>query len=221
LSLYQVIIFEKNVPNPFLFKSEYQNELFIEDDFFVVYKEHRLYYYQEIKNNFDLNELKNFILKNLDIKDIKIYTNTEFVFIKNDKCSHKFIKPIKSLLFKYYIIYILVLCASLYFFEFNHSTTINPLYHVNIKTEEIKKSAKFFYLSNFILEIYEHEKEFEVKINSIEIVHSKVILTLSSIKKDSMYSFLNKYKNYRIENMLFDDKDKRFKSNASFDIYRK
>lgn len=221
LNFYQIIAFEKNIPEPFLFNSDYSNELFIQDDFFVVYKENKFYYYQEIKGDFNVDELKYFIRNSLFIDDIKIRYKTDSVISSENKKRHLFFKPIKSKLFKYYILYLFLLCSSFYFYDFNQNNKIHSLDIIKNETMDILNKRKYQYLSLLTLKLYENAKKNKIFIYSIDIKNSKVLLNLISKKKENVYSFIDKFDNNVIENIYFDENEKRFKTNASFKIYRR
>ena len=137
---------------------------------------------------------------------------------------HSFIKPVKSKLFKYYLVYLFLLCSLIYFYDFyafsrdNESNEITSLKNQTIK---IKSNKKFTYLSSSLLNIYEKSKEKKVFLNSLDIKNAKIIINLNSKNKKSIYNFLNEFKDATIDTIYFDEKIKRFITNASFKIHRR
>jgi len=71
------------------------------------------------------------------------------------------------------------------------------------------------------LNIYEKSKEKRVFLNSLNIKNARIIINLNAKNKKSIYDFLKEFENMRIEAIYFDDKIKRFVSNASFKIHRR
>ena len=221
LGFYQIITFEDKIPKPFLFNSKYSNELFIQDDFFVVYKNHKFFYYQDIKGNFDLEELSFFIKNSLLIDDIKIIHKEHSIVNEENKKRHHFFRPIKSKLFKYYLFYLFILCLGFYFYDFGKSNNIHSLDIMKRETKQILDNRKYGYLSALTLNLYEKAKKNKIFIYSLDIKNSKVLLNLRSKRKENVYTFLDEFNNNTIENIYFDEQEKRFKTNASFKIYRR
>ncbi|PLY08117.1 MAG: hypothetical protein C0625_02720 [Arcobacter sp.] len=108
-----------------------------------------------------------------------------------------------------------------YFYDFEKSTNFQTLDIIKNETKQIINNRKYQYLSVFTLKLYEKAKEKKVFVSSLDIKNSKVLLTLDSKRKENIYSFLNEFENNTIENIYFDEKEKRFKTNASFKIYRR
>lgn len=221
LGFYQIITFEDKIPKPFLFDSKYSKELFIQDGFFVVYKNHKFFYYQDIKGNFDLEELSFFIKNSLLIDDIKIIHKEHSIVNEENKKKHHFFRPIKSKLFKYYLFYLLMLCLGFYFYDFGQSNNIHSLDIMKRETKQILDNRKYGYLSALTLNLYEKAKKNKIFIYSLDIKNSKVLLNLRSKRKENVYTFLDEFNNNTIENIYFDEQEKRFKTNASFKIYRR
>ncbi|MGB6329048.1 MAG: hypothetical protein WBF48_08970 [Halarcobacter sp.] len=71
------------------------------------------------------------------------------------------------------------------------------------------------------MNIYEKSKEKRVFLNSLNIKNARIIINLNAKNKKSIYDFLKEFENMRIEAIYFDDKIKRFVSNASFKIHRR
>ena len=221
MGFYQVIVFEGKVIKPLLLKSKVANELFVFETFFAVYKEGKLYYYQEIKNDFNLDELKQFIRKRLFIDEIQISYAKKASFNEEENNEHHLIKPIKSRLFRYYLIYLILICTSLYFFEFYKVNQYHPLTNLRNQTEQIKLNQNFLYISEYILNVYEKSKEKRVFIDSFSIKNAKIIIDINSKNKKYIYDFLNEFENTNIKSIYFDEKLKRFITNASFKIHRR
>ncbi len=98
---------------------------------------------------------------------------------------------------------------------------VDTLSSLKKQTEQIKRDKKFTFISNKILNIYEKAKEKKVFLVSIDIKNGKIIINLEAKNKKSIYDFLNEFKDMAIQNIYFDEKIKRFISNASFKIYRR
>lgn len=71
------------------------------------------------------------------------------------------------------------------------------------------------------MNIYEKSKEKRVFLNSLNIKNARIIINLNAKNKKNIYDFLKEFENMRIDAIYFDDKIKRFVSNASFKIHRR
>ena len=106
-------------------------------------------------------------------------------------------------------------------YTINYSNERNSLSSLRKQTEQIKLKKNFIFLSSYVLNIYEISKTKKVFLTSLDIKNSKIIINLNSKDKKNIYNFLNEFKDMQIENIYFNEKIKRFISNASFKIHRR
>lgn len=205
----------------FLLESK-TDEVYIDDDFFVLYREGRLYYYKEIEEKLDIDDLKLFIKNSLGVSDIKVISLNNAKIKNKDDTNYNFIKAIKKPYFLFYILYLVVLFIIFVFLYLNISKEHKKDEFDNLKTniEEIKKDNKFIYITKIVFNIYENAKLNNVTVNSILFENSKVLLKLESIKKDGIYNLLKKIKKSAIEDMQYNEESKRYRAHVSFKIFR-
>ncbi|WP_143145180.1 hypothetical protein [Arcobacter sp. LA11] len=198
------------------------DELFLSDDYFILYRDNRPFYYKKIENNLDINDLKLFIKNHLGIENIKISSLKKTNLNQNKKIDFKLIKAIKNHHFLYYIAYLSILVLFLIYFYINIESKDKKDDFTNFKTniEDIKKDKTFTYISKEILQVYENGKSNSVKIKSILFENSKFFMVLESKKKDGIYKLLESIKNCLIEDMRFNKEEKKYEADVSFKILR-
>lgn len=119
-----------------------------------------------------------------------------------------------------------MICIFLYFYDFNNSSLkpnsrLNSITNLKNQTEQIRQNGNFTYLSSLILDIYEKAKKRQITLNILNIKNAKILIELNARDKKSVYEFLKEFRNMKIETIYFDEKIKRFRSNASFKIHRR
>jgi NAD kinase len=190
----------------------------------VIYKDGKVYNYQTIDENLNLDDLKFFVKNSIKIGTITI-RDFRSIELKTNQINkiHKFIKPIKSYTFRYFLLYIILLFFALYYFSFYNEEDFKEL-DFNLERnsiEVIKKDTEFVFISSFILELFEEAKDKNINIISFSLKNAKIILSFESESKDSAYKFLDVFDNFSIEKMSFDIQIKRYKTDAVFKILRK
>lgn len=209
------------LPNVFLHDSK-NDEIYISDNFFVLYKGGKLFYYKKIKEKLDIDDLKVFIKNTFGMNDMKIVSIKDVKIKKQNKIDYNFIKVVKKPYFAYYVLYLIALILIFLFLYVNTNNSDSKGNFVNLQTniEKIKKDNKFTYITKKILEIYKNAKLNKVSVNSILFENSKVILILEAIEKDGIYKLLNKIEKSSIEDMQYNEEQKRYKAHVSFKISR-
>ncbi len=182
-----------------------------------MYKEKKVFYYQKIENA-TTEEIKEYLLKNFDIEDLKINQKNE-ILIKSET-SHNFFKPKKSKLFKLYLIYLFLLCIGFYFYDFN-SLDDDNFKQLNKNINSIKSNTEYKYFSKEIVELYEKANIHSIKIRELEFRYSDILLKIESKSKDKIYEFSKGLSSSKIEKIKYDNKMKRLISDVSFKIIRK
>lgn len=217
LFLYQVIIFEDEIPEFLFFKSSKNNEIYLYKDYAVVYKDMQFYYCQKLENTISINEVINFLQNNLNLNNV--YVIEDIKIDKNKKLT--FHKPIKSNILKYFLIYFLILLSIFYFYEFNSYNKSFELKDIISNTKNIKDEIKFTSISKLVDELFEQANKNKVHIMSVVLKDSKIDLKLESDTKDAIYSFFNSIKKDSLEDITFDTESKRFIGNVTIKINRR
>ncbi len=196
-----------------------KNELFIEDNYLIVYQDSKLYYLQKIENKSKINELITYIQKSLNLDELTSIPKNKVVL--NKQSSHEFSRVIKSNLFNYFFLYLFLLCIGFYSFDFIKKEPSYELENIQKSSKNLKKEIVFKYISKEITLLFKMAEELNIQILSLSFKESKFMLTLSAKEKKSLYAFLEKIKNSSVENMLFNKELKRYMANASFKVNRR
>lgn len=139
----------------------------------------------------------------------------------NKKHNHTFFKAVKTNFLKLFVIYLFLLCIGFYFFDFSERKNENLFNKINITTKQINENSKYEFLSSKIIPLFTKSQNYSVKIQTMSLKDSMVILKLQSKQKESIYKFLKEIKDVKIEDMSFDKTKKEYFANAIFKIYRK
>lgn len=217
MKLYQILIFNK-IPKIFFYESKNFTELLVDNEYVCVYKEGKPYYYQKLDSCENLAELKSFIEKNLNLENLNIVKSDLIKF--NKKINYSFFKPVKSNIFKFFVLYMIFLCFGFYFFEFQKVDNEDQLNMIQNNTIALKRNIKFEAISDDIVFLYEKAKDNGLEINSLSFKESKFFLTIKSKNKQNIYEFLKTFDG-NIINIVYDEKIKEYFANASFKVYRR
>lgn len=186
-------------------------KLYISKTFFVIYKNDKLYTYQTLNQEYSKDELVNFIKKSFNvtisiIEEIKD-SDLEKVFenIKDKKVNSSFFninkKSNKS--FILYLAYLLFcICSTVIYTSYESKSLLNDkLQKTDIAKKEyleISKMLKFKPFKNEYEKLITTADKFKLKISSINYNRKSISIKLSTENKNSIYLFLNVYK----ENLL-------------------
>ena len=216
LSQYQVILFDKDIEFTIIdiFKVFYSksckldnNDLFLADNFFVIYRKQKFYYVQKIDYEINLDDLKKYILQMLKIKIDNIYSiDSNTMLDLENKYNEKYkntsllnINYKKDKSFKIYSLYIIT-CALLlityYFYMFeNENRLSNALMQENKKDyERFVKANAFNGLEDEFDEILNNIKKNKLKLHDFKYEKNYISLTFESKKKENIYNFLDFYR---------------------------
>ncbi|MFA9374454.1 MAG: hypothetical protein ACERKK_09900 [Poseidonibacter sp.] len=222
---YQIIIINKKYKYilPQILEMYYINkkninsfDLFILDDFFVLYKDMKMYYFQKLDYKISDVEIKEYIVKKLKINienifEIQKETLQQYQIDFNKKAKEELIniKDIKNNSFKIYLLSILLL-SSLTFSYFAFFIDNNSKEEIlNNHNEKVKNEIEKFIQNNkykpllqdFLL-IMKELKNYKLNLESFEYKLNKVQLTASALKKDDIYLFIELYKNKLLSNKV-------------------
>lgn len=207
-----MITFNKNVPEIFLYDTSSEIELIVSKDFFVLYKDKRVYYYQE-NEKIDIEDILSYISKNFGFKDIKVTNKSDIILKSNSR--HSFFKPKKTHFFKAYLVYLFLICIVFYLYD-NTKIEDNSFENRIKENKRLKKSMHFDYVSKSLIKISEESRKNDIHIISLEQKYSKVFLETYAYSKKSIYAFLEEFQKNKIEKIEYDEKKRRFKAYVSF-----
>lgn len=211
-----MILFEGKVPKEFFYDTS-STELIISKEYFILYKQNRIYYCQK-NQKVNKDDFLFYINKNFGYEDIKI-NYEENIKLKN-KNLHTFFIPKKSHFLKVYIIYLFLICTLFYIYD-SKKPEANSFLNIIKENDNIKKEMEFNYLSKNLLDINEKANKSDVHILSLHTKYSKIFLELQSYSKDNIHLFLDGFYKNKIEKIEYDEKTKRLKAYVSFRTVRK
>ncbi|RXJ89700.1 hypothetical protein CRV01_07445 [Arcobacter sp. CECT 8983] len=223
LNSYQLIVFDKNstnIPEIFSHKCKNDNELLITERYFCLYKEKKVYFYQEIKEKLNEKQILEFVKSSFNIEKLSI-TN-EINKNKKQEKQYSFIGYKKSHLFKFFLLYILVLFLVLLCYFSSNNKVEDKLSIENLKKriETQKQNSAYSFVSSKIVDLFYHAKQKDIKILSIQLQNKSFLLELSSLQKKSIYEFFNNYKT-SINSFKYDELIGGYKVNANISFIRK
>jgi hypothetical protein len=166
-------------------------ELFILDDFFLIYKNQQFYFIKQNKN-YDLEDIKSYIkfkykinIKNHHYINNNLLTQYSDKFINDKDTKMMLFNNLKSSNSYYvYLLYIVLISVVLSYIYLNNMTT---------KEIIIKKPIVYETNDNKINEILNKINQYNISLEKI-IYDKKYTLFISSKSKKKIYEFLNLYK---------------------------
>lgn len=196
-------IFEILYENKNFIDDEY--DLYICDDFFILYKNAFPYYFQKITNEINSSEFIEFLNKKLDISilNYKRFDNEEFEILKinyqnkKEKSTLKFLNIKSNHSFKIYLLFLFFLFTLFFIFIYNflnqdlaEKTELNN----GIKIEELKEKHKFESIEKIIRPLFLASKKYDLNLKKMELKENSMKIVLESIDKESIYTFLEEFK---------------------------
>lgn len=211
LKQYQILLINKNYKNGIfqIFELFYKEksfglDLYLSDDFFCLYKNGSFYYFQTIDIHLSIDEFLEFISKKFNAQ-INHYQKIEKNYLENLKDEYLNVNKKSALKniniktnhsFKVYLFYIFFLIFIFFYFFPSEETNIDNTQINNnlIEFEKLKKEYLFVNLENDFYNILNNIKKYSLNLKSFEYQVNGFRITLSSTSKNSLYSFLNEYK---------------------------
>lgn len=239
---YQVFVLDKKYKYLLfeVFKAKYLNsnehsiDLFITKEFFVVFKEQKLYYFQSINYEVYEDELKQYIKKNLNLEIQRLFyiDNSELSQLKEEYVNNFVKSDLKSLCdessfsLKYFLLYISLLILLVFTYIFYSNIQEEKLLlekKEKLSSYEINQKNKYRYFPSLItiVELDKKIKKFKLNLISASFKKKKLNLIVNSSKKENIYSFLSLYKKSLINNTItFNEQSKVYECNANIKIIR-
>lgn len=218
ISSYEVIILNSNyryfiVEVFFSIYKEGNNvdnvDLYLCDEFFCLFKNSNLYYFQKIDLNVDINELIEYVNKklNIQINNYKKINNDELNLIKKDFLAldadnilENINKNFNYSIWIYFSYLLLIVTFSFFYFIDNQSTKIKEKEPINY--EKIKNKHLYSYFDDDFSVLYKRIKENKLQLKELYYKNKNWKIVLLSKNKDDIYSFLISYKSSLIENTI-------------------
>jgi len=216
-------------------------DLFICTDFFALYENKKLIYFQNIKKGFLKNDIVKYInqtfkkqIDNIyDINDtlLQEYKKNYLIHFK-DLPQVNYITAQNSKNAVYYLTYLSVVCILFIAYYFNtiekdKSKTVNE--NKNIKLEQIKKEYKSLlekYVDNkrvtsSLVKLFNLLNKNEIKLKSIKITENKSQIIMIAKNKDTLLNFLDYYdENSTINHMKYMEKEQSYEMVATIKLYK-
>jgi hypothetical protein len=194
-------------------------ELFITNNFFILYKNSLPYYFQKTQS-IDNDELIGFIKSSFNLENLKVSIIDEnflLNYLKTPKVN--LLKTKNNYEFKIFVSYFILMGICIFYFATNNQKIKNnELQEINKNIMQIQKENKFKYLSENLLKIYLEANKENIQIFSYVVKNSKISTVLKSNEKENLYRFLKLYNNSSIEKIEFNKDKKEYIANAIFEI---
>jgi len=242
-NIYQVSIFNKKNKYPIfeIFRVYYLNktvkneyDLFLNKNFIVIYKNAKPYYFQKFDYKIISDDLIEYFYKKLNIKIINIY---KIDCNKVEELKDKFLKEIDNTIFENinskrnysYYIYCSYLFLLILFCVYSYTNIkkeyLNQKLNNQVKKEEnillLKEKFKFNAFSEDIESLFEMLKKYKLKINHVHYQKNSLSLEFISLDKNSIYDFLDNYKNAILSNtIVYIENKKYYKCNTNVRIIK-
>ena len=204
-----------------IFESLYENkdfvddiyDLYICDDFFILYKNAIPYYFQRITNEINSNEFIEFLNRkfNIDISSFNRIDSTRFEELKNlyktkkDRFSFKFINIKNNHSFMIYLLFLVFLISIFFSFILNSENEIlkkEEKINQSISFDELKNKYKFESVEKNIRPLFLAFEKYELNLIKMEFEEKSLNIVFESVDKNHIYSFLEEYKNIVINSSI-------------------
>lgn len=195
------------------FDAENQNNesnLFVCDNFFALYKNGLCYYFQNIQDNIKIDEVIDFINKKffINIKNVEKVDNKQLEELRkkylknNNKNLLKTISLKNNYSFKFYLLYIFLLCFFSIFSTFNNQFYQETIQENPNLLEKIKNDFKFICLENKIKPILKDIEKYKLNLNSFEVRENNLKIRITSSLRNDFYLFFEENKNELINSSI-------------------
>ena len=223
INQYQIFILDKKFD--FLefqiFESLYENKNFAEDiydlyvcdDFFILYKNGYAYYFQKVINEINISEFIEFLNRKFDINissfnriDSKRFEQLKNLYkTKKDRFSFKFINIKNNHSFKIYLFFLIFLISIFFSFILNFKNEIpkeEEKINQSFSIEEIKNKYKFESIEKKIRPFFLSFEKYELNLIKMEFEEKSLKIVIEAIDKKVIYSFLEEYKDIVINSSI-------------------
>ncbi|WP_026804807.1 hypothetical protein [Aliarcobacter lanthieri] len=215
--------FEFEVFHTYIDKNSNGFTLFICQDFFIIFKNTNLYYYQKISQNINEYDFLQFLEKRFKIKIEKIYQispdilkNLKIEFLKNFSKKH-YKEPLKKFELKKdfsFYIYIFYLFIVIYFafYYFQNIKKYEEKEQNIVRIEDIKEKYSFISFEERFYKILENIDKNRLTLISFEFRQNRAKIVINHKNKDNINLFLESYGNVLTSSINFLDDSKKFEA---------
>ncbi len=201
LNSYQITIFKTNKFYFFNLEKYIKEEggiytLFIYNNYLILYKNKKLYYYQYLKYRLSNEQIQEYFFKRFNLSTIRpIYLNSLY--------SQEHINFDLTIKFKYIFLlaYTLLFSCSLFFL----------LKSEDLKKEEINLYKEKQLLSKQLVNLFDDLTNLDIKIKSLNFNQEEFKVVLYSNKQANIYKFINtNKKHFNTKKVFFNEKSKNY-----------
>ena len=225
---YQILIFPQHNKIPIfqIFEQLYFTktdlitfDLYITNTFFCLYKNRKIYYYQNLESKIINEELLDYLSKkfNQEINNYKFFTELnlkelEVKYLKqNNKNSIKNFNQKNNFSFKLYLIYLIIIFSIIFIFKEKNQI------EENFKTENNFNDLKNEYLFNYFYLDFDNLnnllRKYNLNLKLLDYKDNKIKLIFTSNSKPNIYAFLEDIKNRLIsQQIIFIENENIFES---------
>lgn len=175
-------------------------DLYLSEDFFCLYKNSKIYYYQKLNQIIQKDELIEFLNKKLQINidNFKQIDKNEIEKLKNSylekniKQNLSFLNLNQDYGFVFFVLYLFVVLISS-FFIFSNEEKIEQIENKEeINLDILKHKYKFQSFQEKLDLIFQDINTNSLDLQSLEFKQNRLKLILTSSKKEDLYQFLEK-----------------------------
>lgn len=225
---YQILIFPQHNKIPIfqIFEQLYSNktdlitfDLYITNNFFCLYKNRKIYYYQNLESKIINEELLDYLSKkfNQEINNYKFFTELnlkelEVKYLKqNKKNSIKNFNQKNNFSFKLYLIYLIIIFSTIFIFKEKNQIEENPKIENNFN--DLKNEYLFNYFYSDFDNLNNLLRKYNLSLKLLDYKDNKIKLIFTSNSKPNIYAFLENIKNRLIsQQIIFIENENIFES---------
>ena len=205
LKLYQLILINNNSKNleiELFYKLLEQNNqkdlvALLYKNYFLIFKNNKLYYLQKIEENIEITELLNYLYKNfkiipenfITIKSEDLYSKKDDVLKNKNKNNLNYFNHKKNYSFFIYLFYLIFLLSIIFYFYINQNTQESQ----NTEILDLKSFENDYKFNSFEEKsrkiIFKLNKQ-NLKLISFEFDTNILKIEITSENKDDIYKFL-------------------------------
>lgn len=178
--------------------------LFIAKNYFLVFIENSLYYYQKIDLNIDIQDISIYVEQrlNVNIDNVLSIDAVDFIYEKKNKRKLNYIHQNNSFhlkIFSTYVICIILFFTLFVFYEQEYISNMHENKRTNIEKKYqnlLLKNRPTVLVSAGLSKLFENLNRLNIQISSLQLKKNRYHLKLFAKNKEDLYTFLNYYKTY-------------------------
>ncbi|WP_198305608.1 hypothetical protein [Arcobacter vandammei] len=202
LKIYQILLIKEKFNNleiELFYKLLENNEKefisFIYEKYFLIFKNNKIYYIQNIDENIDNRELLSYLNKNFKITFDTFITINKDELYKNEivkKTNIKFFDIKKDYSFYFFLLYMFCLAffCLLFFMQENYKSQESYEKENNLDIKILENAYKFDSFEQWLKKIFYKLEQENLKVEKFSFIEDILNLEISSSNKDDIYKFL-------------------------------